>query len=210
MCTGPAVQVSDGFGTTTTWVELADATHAADQAIRSTIAVEAPGRVFIHAGVVGVDGRAVVLPGRSMAGKTTLVAALLRAGADYLSDEYAVIDPDGLVHAYPRRLSIRGESGRTQVPAESLGATVPTAPLPIGLVAALVFDPQGTWSVTHGDQATCATTLIENAVAARHRPAEVLATAGVVARASAFAHGTRGETADAVARLLDLARQEAR
>ena len=64
--------------------------------------------MFVHAGVVAVDGRALLLPGGSFTGKTTLVAALLRAGAQYGSDEYAVLDEAGLVlPAYPRPLSIR-------------------------------------------------------------------------------------------------------
>src|SRR3954469_9856881 len=48
-------------------------------------------RVFVHAGVVALEGRAVMLPGRSHAGKTTLVAELVKAGATYYSDEYAVL-----------------------------------------------------------------------------------------------------------------------
>src|SRR5690606_13319839 len=36
---------------------------------------------FIHAGVVAVDDGAILLPGASHSGKTTLVRALLRAGA---------------------------------------------------------------------------------------------------------------------------------
>jgi hypothetical protein len=42
----------------------------------------------------------MVLPGKSFAGKTTLVAALVRAGAEYWSDEYAVLDANGDVHPY--------------------------------------------------------------------------------------------------------------
>src|SRR5438552_15631793 len=68
-------------------------------------------RVFVHAGVVGWRGQAIVIPGPSLSGKTTLVVALVRAGATYYSDEYAVFDAQGRVHPYPRLLSIRGEHG---------------------------------------------------------------------------------------------------
>ena len=37
-------------------------------------------------------GRAIVIPGRTFSGKSTLVAELVRAGATYYSDEYAVED----------------------------------------------------------------------------------------------------------------------
>src|SRR5438093_9745682 len=48
--------------------------------------------VFVHAGAVGWRGRAIVIPGASMSGKTTLVSAFVQAGATYYSDEYAVLD----------------------------------------------------------------------------------------------------------------------
>ena len=50
------------------------------------------------AGVVGWENRAIVMPGASFAGKTTLVRAWLEAGATYYSDEFAVLDRAGRVH----------------------------------------------------------------------------------------------------------------
>src|SRR3981189_2021508 len=38
---------------------------------------------FLHAGVVGWHGRAIVFPGQSLCGKTTLVREMLRLGATY-------------------------------------------------------------------------------------------------------------------------------
>ena len=57
--------------------------------------------LFIHTGVVGWQGRAIVIPGRSMTGKTTPVKVLVEAGATYYSDEFAVLDKQGQVHPYP-------------------------------------------------------------------------------------------------------------
>ena len=45
------------------------------------LAEHAVDRIFLHCGVIAIDGRALLLPGRSFAGKTTLTAALVRAGA---------------------------------------------------------------------------------------------------------------------------------
>jgi hypothetical protein len=68
-------------------------------------------------------GRAVILPGRSMSGKTSLVAALVKAGATYFSDEYAVLDKLGMVHPYIKTLSLRTDSmQRLQRSAEELAA----------------------------------------------------------------------------------------
>src|SRR5205823_9671727 len=75
--------------------------------LRLVVAEFARHRVFVHAGVVGWKGKAIVIPGRSFSGKSTLVAELVRAGATYYSDEYAVVDPQGRVHPYPKPLSLR-------------------------------------------------------------------------------------------------------
>ena len=48
------------------------------------VAEHAPDHLFVHAGVVGWNGRAIVMPGASFAGKTTLVQAWLEAGATVL------------------------------------------------------------------------------------------------------------------------------
>lgn len=63
--------------------------------------------VLLHAAVAARDGVGVVLPAASEAGKTTLVAGLVRAGYDYLSDEAAAIDPATLqIAPYPKPLAI--------------------------------------------------------------------------------------------------------
>lgn len=49
--------------------------------------------LFIHAGAVAFAGRGMILVGHSGAGKTSTVAALVRKGAAYLSDEVALLDP---------------------------------------------------------------------------------------------------------------------
>ena len=53
------------------------------------VAVE---KLFLHAGAVAWGGRAILFPGRSHTGKSTLVRTLVSAGATYLSDEFAVLD----------------------------------------------------------------------------------------------------------------------
>ncbi len=75
--------------------------------LRLSVASEAKRRIFLHAGVVGWKGRAIVLPGRTFSGKSTLVAELLRAGATYYSDDLAVLDARGRVHPFATPLAIR-------------------------------------------------------------------------------------------------------
>jgi hypothetical protein len=60
-----------------------------------------------HAGVVAIDGRAVLLAGPSGRGKSTLTLALLRARAALLTDELALVAADGrTVLPYPRALHV--------------------------------------------------------------------------------------------------------
>src|SRR5215217_1450746 len=68
--------------------------------IRGQVAIRAPERTFVHAGAIEHEGRAIIFPGHSFSGKTTLTEAFVRAGATYYSDEFAVLDNDGRVHPY--------------------------------------------------------------------------------------------------------------
>lgn len=63
--------------------------------------------VLLHAAAASRGGVGVVLPGQPEAGKTTLVAGLLRSGFRYLTDEAAAIDPDTMeIIPYPKPLTI--------------------------------------------------------------------------------------------------------
>ena len=54
-----------------------------DSIIRVVVAEYAVDRVFLHAGVVGWKGKAIVIPADSFKGKSTLVSELVRNGAEY-------------------------------------------------------------------------------------------------------------------------------
>jgi len=111
--------------------------EAVESQIRITIAEFAVGKVFLHAGVVGWKDRAIIIPAQSWSGKSTLVAELVKKGALYYSDEYAVLDREGNVEPFPKWLSLRGISGEyTQVdcPVKSLGGVAGTKTLPVGMV----------------------------------------------------------------------------
>ena len=60
------------------------------------------GRVCLHASALVVNGQAVVIVGRSGAGKSTTAAALGARGYPVLADDVVALDDrDGLVHAFP-------------------------------------------------------------------------------------------------------------
>src|SRR5262249_31072298 len=98
------------------------------------IATNAPSRIFVHAGVVEWRGHAILFPGRSRSGKTTLVAALLRAGAKYYSDEFAVLDAAGRVHPWARPLRMRRPGMLPQLHPVETGERAEQSSLSVGLI----------------------------------------------------------------------------
>ncbi len=62
---------------------------------------------LMHASAVTRAGQTVVLPADMESGKTTTAAGLLRAGYGYVTDEAVAVDTaTGLVHPFPKRLSV--------------------------------------------------------------------------------------------------------
>jgi hypothetical protein len=117
----------------------------------------------VHAGAVLWRGRALLLPGATHAGKSTLVAELLRRGATYFSDEYALIDSEGRVHPYPRPLLLRnGSSKQFPVLPQECNASVGDAPAPIGWILSLEYQPAGTWHVAALPQGEGVLSLLRN------------------------------------------------
>ena len=198
-----AVADGDVLAVRTTMVE---ATETVLSDLELWVAEGARNRVFVHAGCVAVEGNAILLPGRSMSGKSTLVAALVRAGGDYYSDEYAVLDSKGLVRPYPRHLAIRpydGVGGR-RVPIEELGGKVGRGPARVKLIAVLRFDSEAVWQPEPLTRVPAVLRLLDNTVAARSRPRAVLsALEGATLDVHAL-EGTRGDADETAARLLSM------
>ncbi len=116
--------------------------------VRTAVAERAVDRLFIHAGAVGWNGKAILLPGTSFVGKSTLVAELVRNGAIYYSDDYAIFDLDGKMHPFPRTLSMREDNAdhtRYELSPEELGGTVGTKPIPVGAILFTEYMPEAPW-----------------------------------------------------------------
>jgi len=152
-------------------------------------------RVFVHAGVVGWRGQAVIIPGVSFSGKTSLVAALVRAGAIYYSDEFAVFDANGRVHPFPTSLSIRTAGGAEakKFRPEVLGASIGHAPLPVGLVAVTRYRPQAHWRPVPVSPGRAVLALLAHTVPARLRPRAAMTTLRKVVAGAIVLKGPRGE-----------------
>lgn len=181
--------------------QIEQAIDAFESDLQLFVAETAPRRVFVHAGVVGWRGRAIVIPGRSFSGKTSLVAALVKAGAIYYSDEYAVLDDKGRVHHYARPLSIR-ERGLLEKPkkyrVETLGGRAGVRPLPVGMVVVSKYKPGAKWRPKGLSEGEGALELMMNTVSARRQPAAMLEAIRSVVTHAPVVKGFRGEAREVV------------
>lgn len=185
-------------------LDLAHVLKMFESDLQLFVAEEAPRRVFLHAGVVGWRGQAILIPGRSLSGKTTLVVELMRAGATYLSDEYAVLDKRGHVHPYPRKLWIRDNSGlkseRRSV--ESLGGSSALKPLPVGLVVLTQYKAGASWRPSLLTPGLGALALLDNAVSIRRQPELAFPVLRRVVTGTTILKGVRGEASQMVDSIL--------
>lgn len=173
--------------------------------VRIFVAEMAKHRVFVHAGVVAWKGKAIVIPGRSYSGKSTLVAELVRAGATYYSDEYAVFDSRGRVHPFAKPLELReeGEYAQTKVSVAELGGHSGTKPLPVGLVLMTQFKSGARWRPRKLTSGKGVLEILFNTVSARRNPERAMATLQLVTAQAEVLKGVRGDVAEAVPSILD-------
>jgi len=113
------------------------------------------GLEILHASAVVIAGRAVVLTGRSQAGKSSVAINLLRRGTPFLADDVVALEPtesDVLAHPGPALASVR-RSEADAIGTQELGRLGPTigrddhevrlkihrssAPVPLGVLYAL-------------------------------------------------------------------------
>jgi hypothetical protein len=178
-----------------------DIIHAIDEAVVKQLSTLRA----VHAGTVLCNGRALLLPGATHSGKSSLVAELLRRGATYFSDEYALIDRDGLVHPYPRPLLLRaGEAEPVPVLPRELRAPVGDGPAPLGWVVLLDYNADERWTVLPMAQSLAVLALLQNTPhALADSPELVQQFERAVAGATCYA-GRRGDAADAAVEILRL------
>ncbi len=159
----------------------------------------------VHAGAVQLGERVLLLPGVTHSGKSSLVAELLRRGAIYFSDEYALIDSEGHVYPYPRPLLLRnGTPEQFPVLPGECNASIGTVPVPVGWILSLEYQPKCGWSVAAMSQSEALLTLLRNTP---HVLAESPDLVGVLQHAvsgAACYSGRRTEAAAAADQILQL------
>ena len=187
-------------------LNFAAALQLLERELHHFVAQHSKDHVFIHAGVVGWAGQAILLPGQTYSGKSTVVMELVRAGARYYSDEYAVIDPSGRVHPFRRPIRLRDpRGGINRIPIGNFGESEPTgAVLEARLILFTTYQRCGRWDMTRLSEGEAMMGLIQNTVAARVRVAASMRAAAQLARSAKAFAGTRGESAESVAEILNL------
>ena len=90
---------------------LAHGLLAAEMAMNLQVALGYRRHLLLHASAVERDGRAIVMTGESGAGKSTLATLLGARGWRFMGDEFVLLDmATGLVHAFPRLISLKNEA----------------------------------------------------------------------------------------------------
>lgn len=216
----PAVPIDRGYRVTTTaagtvmrsidgaapieYMSVASANDDIEGDLHHWLATYTRGYLFVHAGCVSWRNRAIVLPGRSHAGKTTLTKALVEAGATYYSDDYAVVDAEGMIWPFPRRPHIRPIDPAPFHRLDPVASNWPIGRIPIraAIVAELRFDRQNIWNVEQLTDGLGALSLLDNTVAARERPEDALHMMANVIDGAIAIKGIRDDPESSARRLL--------
>lgn len=167
-----------------------------DSHIRMTIAEFAKDFVFLHAGAVRYKDKAIIIPARSFSGKTTLVAELAGRGLDYYSDEYAVIDEKGLLHPFPKQLSMRGiidDHQQVEIDVEEYGGKKGVEPINIGLILVSKFIKRAKFQPKLLSAGEGIIESIANSVSIRQNPEFVLKVLGIVMNQAKVVKTNRSE-----------------
>lgn len=165
------------------------------------LAALAQGLTFLHAAVLEHKGRAILLPGPSQRGKSTLALALRGLGCRVYSDEYAPLDLEGRIVPFPRPLQIR-------YPQPAIVAIDVSAPMPPLLVKSIYYlnYSAGTKDLACGEisRGEMVLRLVENAIVSPSKQVGLLASLTRLTRGVRVYAGSRGEGEVAAKRLLEL------
>lgn len=168
------------------------------------VAEHAPEYVFLHAGVVAWEQHALLLPGASHAGKSTLVAELVRAGATYYSDEFALLDSKGRVHPFTRDIRMRqpGAPDQVPLPLKQLDGRAGKGPLRVSMVVFAQFAENARWAPDPVTPGRAVLELLLHSTPVQRAPDRTLATLSAMMRHARAWRSLRGEAGVAARSLL--------
>ena len=181
--------------------------EAIESKIQLSMAVALPPRkYFLHAGAVALRNVGIIIPGSSFSGKTTLTKEFLKAGAEYYSDDCAVIDNFGKLYPYSKTLSIRNTFQESEiVKAESVGAETGRGAVPVRLIILTEYKKKYTWRSRKISEGEAVWELSKNLfypASMTLYPTETFRALANIVKQSKTLCGKRGEAAEVVEMVL--------
>lgn len=181
-------------------LDLDEVRRAFERDLSMAVGSGARRRIFIHAGVVSFDDGAVLIPGKSFSGKTTLVRALVDQGGAYYSDEFAVLDSRGRVFPWAEPLAIRRngamEAAQPLSP-ETLGLAIGRKSVPVRMVVLTSFEEGKRFRPKRMSPAAGALGLLEHTLPARARPRASMRALACAVSGAKVIRGSRGDARQA-------------
>jgi hypothetical protein len=147
--------------------------------------------IFIRGAAVVHEGRAIVILGEPLSGRSTLAGELVRHGARPWADSYVLLDEEG------RLLPFEGPHVReshADVSQHELSA-LPAAS--IGLVVKTTYRPGTTWEPARQSTGEAMLALLAEAVAVHGRGPETMKALRNAVCDAALLNGDRGEASEA-------------
>jgi hypothetical protein len=175
--------------------------------IRVSVGEYSEDLTFIHAGAVGWRGKGILLPGLSFSGKSTLVYELVKLGAQYYSDDFGILDDAGLLHSFPRDISMRTREKYYEiyeVDPSAIGGTKSSEPIPIGLVFLTKHQARSRWAPIMLSRGKGLFEVLPFILSIRQKPDLALQVLNSAATNAIFLTSLRGDAKVAARRLLEL------
>lgn len=176
------------------------------QEIQLLVAQMTRNRAFLHCGAVRWKGRAILIPGDSGSGKSSLTAELVKAGAQYYSDEYALLDIRGRVHPYHLPLSLQEPASDhwdfRPVAVEDLGGRKAVSPAPVGLVLLSHYRENARWRPRTLTPGRAVLNLLGHAIGARYRAEWMMRSLRAAVEPALVLKGVRGDVEEVAPRVL--------
>jgi hypothetical protein len=129
----------------------------------------------------------------------------VRAGADYYSDEYAVLDDSGKVYPFARELKMRAPGRKRQrlITVNALKGGVGVAPLSISHIVFTQYVEGGEWKPKPLSAGLAALEMMRHAIPVRRTPARVMAALAKAMEHAAAVRSQRGEASELARVLLE-------
>jgi hypothetical protein len=156
---------------------------------------------FIHAGAVVIEGRAFVFPGDGDYGKSVLVNRLVEEGAGYLSDEWAVVSPEGRLFPLSKPIRLRGPERDSYV--RPRGVSTPGGFACAGFVLTR-FVPGATWNPRPMTQGEAILQSLDSTLRCGRNPDGTIEALTRATADAACVAGDRGDGEPSIAALIQL------